>query len=620
MRRDNSFISFMGCVDFNMIKEMIKQGKLYWMKERLRTWVLIILSFLFVVVVGGVGGVWAEYCEEYKDGDETVYLECLGREMDKLSKELQMSREATAPLEEELDRLRKKIASFQYQIDQAKARQDEIGVEIREREDLLSEQYLILAEKTREYYKRLRSTSLLSQLLSSMGTGESTREMTYRNDANERDRQIILQLSGEIGGLEKDKIELEEQKGILAGLQTELDKEVDFYGGEVAKAKDYQSVLSSQIASLTAKQQAILSEKQGTFQTTVGDVPLADDPNSRPDYNPGFSPAFAAFSFGAPHFKGMSQYGAFGRAKSGQTVEEILRAYYGGGVEIKKDYDSNKEIGVAGYGRMSIETYVKRIYEVPNSWGDEGGMEALKAQAVAARSYALAWTREGTGGNICTDQGCQVYKNSDKGGNWEQAVNDTRGWVLMKDGKVVSSWYASTSGGYQESYDALNYLHDGSSYNTPAFWDTNNGRSGWTSEAYEKIAGSPWFYKGWYKRRDGDTCGRSHPWLTSEEMADVLNAWVALYQGGGDSTRVTPESDCWGGNPYNKDELRSIGGFSSVSGVSVQYSEAGVTANVTFTTNKGSKTITGSEFYKAFNLRAPARIALKSGLFNIESK
>lgn len=585
---------------------MTKQGKLYWMKERLRTWVLIVLSLLFVIAVSGVSGVWAEDCA-LLDSNSGVYLECLGREIGKLSEELQASRNATAPLEEELNRLKKKIAGFQYQIDQAKARQVEIGVEIGEREDLLSEQYLILAEKTRDYYKRLRNTSFLSQLLSSMGTGETTREMAYRNEANERDRQIILQLSSEIGDLEKDKLDLEEQKKTLAGLQAVLNKEADFYGGEVAKAKDYQSVLSGQIASLSAKQQAILSEKQGTFQTTVGDVPLADDPNSRPDFNPGFSPAFAAFSFGAPHFKGMSQYGAFGRAKSGQGYEDILRAYYGGGIEIRGGHEG-RQIIVDGYGTYSLEDYAKRIYEMPGSWGDEGGMAALEAQAIAARSYALA-----RGGSICATESCQVFKPEPKGGNWETAVNNTAGKVVYANGSPLSTWYASTSGGYQESYTS-------NGYSTPGFWDTNNGRSGWTSGAYEKIAGSPWFYKGWYKTRSGDTCGRSHPWLSSEEMADVLNAWVVLYQGGGDSTRVTPESDCWGGDPYSKDELRGIGGFSSVSGASVQYSEGGVTANVTFTTNKGSKTITGIEFYKAFNLRAPARIALKSGLFNIEVK
>ena len=162
--------------------------------------------------------------------------------------------------------------------------------------------------------------------------------------------------------------------------------------GEVAKANAYVSDLSGKIASLTARQNELLAAKTGTYQTSVGDVPLADDANARPTFDPGFRPAFAAFSFGVPHFKGMSQYGAFGRAKNGQSAETILHAYYGD-VEIKKDYDAGRLISVAGYGRMDIETYVKRIYEMPSSWGDEGGIEALKAQSVAARSYALAWTR-----------------------------------------------------------------------------------------------------------------------------------------------------------------------------------------------------------------------------------
>ena len=103
-------------------------------------------------------------------------------------------------------------------------------------------------------------------------------------------------------------------------------------------------------------------------------------------------------------------------------------------------------------------------------------------------------------------------------------------------------------------------------------------------------------------------------------MADILNGWVVLFGGGGDSGRVTPQGSCWGGNPYNMSELKSIGGYSSVSGVSVTYSDSGVTASVTFQTDKGSTTMNSGDFYRAFNLRAPGRIALKSGLFNIEKK
>ena len=584
------------------------------MKWRYLLILVVLLSFF-----AGFRSVMAIDCSNPENMNDVGQLEECKKD---LQRSFDLSFAATTPLEAEIKKLGVKIVALQRGIDTAQAKLKTTEAGIKERSEKVSTQYLVLAIKIRGMYIRLRSEPLWASLLSSTSMGEARRELAYRQESNDKDKQLIVNLVQEIGTLEKDKITFEKQKEQLAKLQTELDKQNSFFLGEVKKAKAYQSDLSGKIAALSAKQAAILAEKQGTFSTTVGDVPLADDPASRPDYNPGFSPAFATFSFGAPHFKGMSQYGAYGRAKSGQNAEDILRAYYGG-IDIKKDYDPGKQIGVKGYGRMDIETYTKRIYEVPNTWGDDGGFEALKAQAVAARTYALAWTNEGSGGDICTDQGCQGYKNSDKGGKWEEAVNATKGWVLTKDGKIIKAWYASTSGGYQESYDALAHRKDGSGYQTPAFWDTRDGRSGWTSQAYEKIAGSPWFYKAWYKSRSGNSCGRSHPWLTAEEMADLLNAWKVLKNGS--DSRVLPLGGCGGDNPYSIEELRSkaesVGsGYSSISGVSVTYSDGGYTANVRFETNKGSVEMSGSEFKSVFNVRAPGWISLKSGLFNIEKK
>jgi len=108
-------------------------------------------------------------------------------------------------------------------------------------------------------------------------------------------------------------------------------------------------------------------------------------------------------------------------------------------------------------------------------------------------------------------------------------------------------------------------------------------------------------------------------------MADVLNAWVVLIKHGQSDDRVVPIGPCWGGSPYSNSELRSKAaslsvGYGSVSGVTVTYAENGVTASVVFATDKGSVSIGGLDFKKAFNLRAPGRLALKSGLFNIEKK
>jgi len=538
-------------------------------------------------------------------------LEDIEKQLADLQNQMELSVKATTPLESEVAKLSKQVNGIQTLIKQAGIKVEELSADIASRDKQIASSYVVLSAKVRDLYKKSRLSSPLLVFASSHTAGDLTRGLAYKSAVADEDKNLIVSITKDILKLEADKKKIESDRSRLAGLQTKLDAQKSFFEKEIAGAKKYQAELSSKIATLTAKQQAILSEKTGTFQTTVGDVPLADDPASRPDYNPGFSPAFAAFSFGAPHFKGMSQYGAFGRAKAGQNYDQILKAYYGGGIEIR-DHNPDIQIRVDGYGSYSLEEYAKRIYEMPGSWGDEGGMEALKAQAIAARSYALARTSNGAS-SICATEACQVFKSSPKGGKWEQAVNETRGKVVYAGGQPFSTWYASTSGGYQESYS-------GNGHSTPGFWDTPSGQAGWTGQAYEKVAGSPWFYKAWYKSRSGDSCGRNNPWLNSEEMADILNAWHVLFNGGGDASRVTPESGCWGGNPYSKGDLRGVGGFTSVSSVSVTYANNGVTANVTFQTNKGPTTISGADFKKSFNLRAPGRISLKSGLFNIEKK
>lgn len=547
----------------------------------------------------------------------SAQLDDLQKQISDLSHLRELSESATRPLEEELKKLDSRIASAQKGINEAVFENKRLERQLDQRETELAVQYQLFSARARSYYKRQRLYSPLLVFLSSHSANSLSRSLSYQQAVAQQDKQVISSIASEALTLEADQEKQRQRKVQLEQLQAQLDKEAAFFRKEIKGAKEYQTQLSSKIADLSARQRAILAEKAETFQTTVGDVPPSDDPNSRPDFNPGFSPAFAAFSFGAPHFKGMSQYGAFGRAKSGQSAEDILRAYYGSGIEMKKDYSTGITINIRGYGSVDLETYVKRIYEMPSSWGDEGGMEALKAQAVAARSYALAYTNNGAG-SICATEQCQVYKPTNKGGKWEEAVNTTSGWVIQAGGKPFSAWYASTSGGYQEFYS-----YNG--HSTPGFWDTKSGRSGWTNEAFEKIAGSPWFYKGWYRSRSGDDCGRAHPWLTAEELADILNAWAVLIKSGQSDDRVTPVGSCWGGNPYSVADLRSraesaAGGYARVSGVSVTYADNGVTANVTLETDKGSVTIPGTEFKKAFNLRAPGRISLKSGLFNIEKK
>lgn len=518
----------------------------------------------------------------------------LQKQIDELSRQLESSKNATTPLEAEVKDLEGQLAAIV-------ARIGELAKQLEKSEEDLEFQKMVMARTVRNFYIGSFVDVPLLTLLSSGDATETLRLLTFQSESSRQDKQIIKDTTEKISKLASDRKR-------LAALQTQINRESQFLKGEIASARAFQSELEGKIAALTARQQEIIAAKSGTFTTSVGDVPLADDPNAAPSYNPGFSPAFGGFSFGAyTHRNGMSQYGAKGRADAGQNAEQII-AYYYPGSTLNKNYSVPSSITVEGYGTMAFEdTYMKRIYEMPNSFPKE----ALKAQAIAARTYALRYTNNGAN-SICATQSCQVYQDSNKGGAWEEAVNETKGWVFEGG---PNSQYSSTTGGYLNN----------------SGWDTScSSRNCWTADAYEKKAASPWFYKGWYTKsytNGSEKCGRSHPWLTAEEMADILNAYLVQGRDGVDGSRVTPvTTSCWGGNPYSMSELSSLandkvgGAVTAVSSVSASYSESGSTANVSFGTNRGTISISGSDFKTIFNLRAPGYISIRSPLYNIEQK
>lgn len=529
-----------------------------------------------------------------------------GADLDCQISQIQREIDALSPAHEknkqDLADLRSKIKDLGNKISNLTNRLKKTEIEIKEREEDLVFAKKIFEEKAVSQYKFSRLYDPIAPFLFSDSASDAFREISFRQKAADEDRKTMEEYAKDISELRTDKEKLENNKISLASAQKTVDEKADFLEGEVEKVEKY-------LGSLSSKQQELQALKEGGFQTSIGDTPPTLEPCSGASgssnfCDPGFRPAFAGFSFGAPHRTGMSQYGAYGRSKSGQSAETILSAYFQG-AELKKDYASPATIGTDKYGRIAFEdNYLLGIYEVPESWGESGGFEALKAQAVAARSYALAATNNGVG-NICTTESCQVYKSQLKSGKWKEAVAATRGWVMTKGGSPAATYYAASSGGYTISQWGWNGIKDTS--------------GDWPATAYEKIAGSPWFYKGWYKNRAGASCGKGSPWLTSEEMADILNAWKVIYQGGGDTGRIWPE-DCLGQghNPYSKSELQPIGGFTSVSSVSVIYSNSGSTQSVSFGTNKGTVNMSGEELKKAFNLRAPGYIGLKSSLFNME--
>lgn len=549
---------------------------------------IVFVSFAFYLETS----VFASHCSS---SDYDCQISEIQREIDALSPAHENNKKELSNLNSQLSDLKRRINILSNEL-------KNLGIQIEGREEDLAYAREVFEEKTGSHYKLLRTFDPIAPFLSSETASKVLKEIFFRQRAVDMDRETLNKYGQDLLKLKTDKDKLEKSRTGLASVQKSVDERAKFLSSEVSKVESY-------LQQLDSKQEELAALKAGGFQTSIGDTPPTLEPCSGPpgssNYcDPGFRPAFAAFSFGAPHRTGLSQYGAYGRSKSGQNAETILSAYYQG-AELKKDFGIPSTIGVSGYGRISFEeNYLLGIYEVPESWGDNGGFEALKAQVVAARSYALAVTNNGVG-TICPTESCQVYKPQLKSGKWAEAVRATRGWVMVKGGTPAKTYFSASTGGYTISQ-----------WGWTGIKDTNGD---WPGGAYEKVAGSPWFYKGWYKSRGGASCGKSNPWLGSEDMADILNAWHVLFNGGGDVSRISPlDTNCWKGNPYSKSDLVLIGGYSSVSGVSIVYSQSGSTQSVTFSTNKGSVNISGEDFKKAFNLRAPGYIGIKSSLFNIE--
>jgi peptidoglycan hydrolase CwlO-like protein len=533
-------------------------------------------------------------------------IEDLQKQINDLNKAREQSIAATKPLEGQLDSLKRQLAQIQATLDNLSANISKKQKELDIREDKLAERSALLDNRVRSYYIRSYLSSPLLVILSSQNPSDLFRELALRTNSAKEDREIITSITNEVVDLLSQKEKLEKDKQSLSSLQAQVDKNADFLGGEVKKAKAYQADLTGKIAELSAKQNEILSARSGQFTASIGDSDLADDYNASIKGFNEAAPAgsFAVFSFGAhTHRKGMSQYGARGRAQQGQSYTQILKAYYGKEPVSK---DTGGDISVTGFGSMNFEEkYLYGIAEMPSNWHPE----ALKAQAVAARTYAYRYKQQGT--SICTTEACQVFSKSKSDSPpqaWKDAVNATRGMII----EDVVTYYASTHGGFA----------------SPVGWDTTDGGGGssFVDKSYDKLGGSPWVYKAWYTQGysvTSDKCGRSDPWLNGEEMADIVNAALVLTKGSSEeASRITPISSCWGGNPYSHSELREIaskyGGISSASSVVVAQGN-GTTSQVTI----NGISLNGADFKKAFNLRAPGRLSIpQSGFafFNIQKK
>jgi stage II sporulation protein D len=134
-----------------------------------------------------------------------------------------------------------------------------------------------------------------------------------------------------------------------------------------------------------------------------------------------------------------------------------------------KAYRGILELRVSSFGTVravnwiEMESYLRGV--VPAELGPEvwPQLEALKAQAVAARTYA--WRNKGQfldeGYDLCATPRCQVYAGADAEHPLsDRAIESTRGEVLTWEGRAIIALYTATCGGHTEDGKGVFPEHD----------------------------------------------------------------------------------------------------------------------------------------------------------------
>jgi SpoIID/LytB domain protein len=325
--------------------------------------------------------------------------------------------------------------------------------------DAINRQLTVLKEQRgkamRQSYITGTSVSYLYALLDSGSLSEFLSKGTYTNLLVQRKDRAVESVDEQISRLEGARDVLVTKKMSIESEVAMLEK----------KLRDLQQQLAENQAKLAEASalEAALMAKIGDFTAggcrTVGKDEASDD--------------FTLAGSGTEHGLGMSQYGAKGAAAHGKDYKGILSHYYKG--------TSIQNVGSFGTNQGESEAYLVGVVDAEMPTGPGWGMEALKAQAIVARSYAYI-----NRNRLDNSQNTQAWVPSNDP-RAKEAVDSTRGQVLTYGGDVIPAFFHSTSGGCTENNEnvwggaPLPWLRGVSSP-----WEEDSPSWNWRSHTYSK--------------------------------------------------------------------------------------------------------------------------------------
>jgi len=131
----------------------------------------------------------------------------------------------------------------------------------------------------------------------------------------------------------------------------------------------------------------------------------------------------------------------------GPSLNGVTSGLYRGAIEVRLDGG-----GVTSINELDMDSYIRGVVagEMPSSWP----LEALKVQAVAARTYALSTAKSSGAFDQYPDTRSQMYRGvTGESVRSDAAVAATARQIVTYDGVPAVTYYFSTSGGQTENVE-----------------------------------------------------------------------------------------------------------------------------------------------------------------------
>lgn len=365
----------------------------------------------------------------------------------------------------EIDKIKAELAEIVSQLEVNKLTQaqleQEIGIKSLEKEETERLQNIQIATSYISWKTQDETTLVL-------GGNDVLKNAIYYDYVTEVSKNSIKGLKTELETLTKSNDEykfqiekLTKDNDNLTSRKATLEKQISQMDSNIAKARTNVDGLRSKVVGVQQNLE-LLSQEQQDIINKENKILLQDNAQCvRNDLVPG---QYYFITRGRDlyqgHGIGLSQFGALGAAQQGWNASKILTFYYTG---TAVQTLAPRNVSVTGYGSMDINTYVAGLGEIPSKacgteqqaaqnpskyvkdnpatiW-DCWPEEAIKAQVIAARSYAATSSQP-----ICTSAACQVYVG---GNNKQWAADETANQYVTHGGNIIRAFYSSdNSQGY----------------------------------------------------------------------------------------------------------------------------------------------------------------------------